>query len=183
VTQLALLARQGHRLLQLGVGLLLVTSFEGFAIPYMASPPLGRSFHTLTSLLAVLLMALGLLWPRLKLGTKSARLAFWLLVYSGLAIDFAFLLAAVWGAGNTTMPLAAGSARGTAGQEMAILIISYSSGPTGIAAFGLIFWGLRLGPSSLRDTLSAVGCCLTRVEAVDAPVGRKPNRRHLVTQP
>ena len=140
----ALLARQGHRLLQLGVGLLLATSFEGFAIPYMASPMLGRSVHTLTALLAVLLMPLGLLWPRLRLGPKAARLAFWFLLYSGLAIDFAFVLAAIWGAGNTTMPLAAGSARGTPLQELTIRIISYSSGPTGITAFALIFWGLRV---------------------------------------
>jgi (hydroxyamino)benzene mutase len=74
--QPALLARQGHRLLQLGVALLLFTSLEGFAIPYVAAPPLGRSVHTLSALVAVLLLALGLVWPRLRLGATGARLAF-----------------------------------------------------------------------------------------------------------
>jgi (hydroxyamino)benzene mutase len=139
----ALLSRQGHRLLQLGVALLLFTSFEGFAIPYVASPTLGRSVHTLSGFTAVLLLTLGLVWPRLNLGTPAARIAFWFLVYSALATIVSFMLAAVWGAGNTVMPLAAGSARGSALQETVIMVVAYSAAPTGIIAFALILWGLR----------------------------------------
>ena len=139
----ALLARQGHRLLQLGVALLLFTSFEGFAIPHVAAPPLGRSVHTLSALLAVLFLALGLVWPRLRLGASSARVAFWLLIYSGLAIVAAFLLGSLWGAGGATMPLAAHGARGSAVEEAVIMVVAYSSAPTGIMAFALILWGLR----------------------------------------
>jgi hydroxylaminobenzene mutase len=69
---------------------LLFTSLEGFAIPYVAAPVLGRSVHTLSALLAVLLLAFGLLWLRLRLGAPSSRLVFWFLVYSGLAIVAAF---------------------------------------------------------------------------------------------
>ena len=54
-----ILARQGHRLLQVGVGFLLFTSFWGFLFPYLASPPLGLSAHKLMSLTAVLFLALG----------------------------------------------------------------------------------------------------------------------------
>jgi (hydroxyamino)benzene mutase len=143
----ALLSRQGHRLLQIGVALLLFTSLEGFAIPYVAAPILGRSVHTLSALLAVLLLVFGLLWPRLRLGASGARHAFWLLVYSGLAIVAAFLLGSIWGAGSTTMPLAAEGARGSALQEAIIKGVAYSSAPTGIIAFALILWGLR-GPSA-----------------------------------
>jgi len=142
-----LLARQGHRLLQLGVALLLFTSFEGFAIPYVAAPTLGRSAHTLSALVAVLLLASGLLWSRLRLGAAGARLAFWSLIYSGLAIVAAFLLGSLWDAGSATMPLAAAGARGTAVQEAVIKLVAYSSAPTGIAAFALILWRLREGPS------------------------------------
>src|SRR5262245_53863811 len=138
------LARQGHRLLQIGVGLFLFTSFEGFAIPYLATPRLGLSLHTLTALQGVMLLALGLLWSRLKLGAATSRLAFWLLVYSTFAISAAYLLASVSGAGNSTMPLAAGSAHGTDFQETMIKVIAYSFAPTGIVSFALILWGLRL---------------------------------------
>jgi (hydroxyamino)benzene mutase len=139
----SLQARQGQRLLQIGVGLLLLTSFWGFFFPHFASPPLGLSAHKLTSLAAVLLLVLGLAWHRLELGAGSARIAFWLLLYSVVAIIAAYVLGSIWGAGNETMPLAAGNARGTDLQETVIRIVAYSSGPTGIVAFVLILWGLR----------------------------------------
>src|SRR5262245_32854047 len=75
----------------------LFTSFEGFVIPYFAVPNLGRSVHTLSAFMGVLLVALGLLWPRLDLGATAARTAFWLLIYSALVTIMSFLLAALWG--------------------------------------------------------------------------------------
>jgi (hydroxyamino)benzene mutase len=138
----ALLQRQGNRLLQIGVALFLFTSFEGFAIPFLAAPIVGRSAHSLAALFGVMLLGLGLLWPRLQLGRTTARIAFWLLVYSGLAITAAFLLAAIWGAGKTVMPLS-GAPLGSALQEAIIMLVSYSSAPTGIVAFAIVLWGLR----------------------------------------
>jgi hydroxylaminobenzene mutase len=142
-----MLQRQGHRLLQVGVALFLFTSFEGFAIPYLAAPNLGRSVHTLSAFSGVMLVALGLVWPRLELGAAASRTAFWLLIYSDLAIVAAFVLAAVWGAGGSVMPLAAGTARGSEFQEAAIRIVAYSSAPTGIFSFALVLWGLRSPPA------------------------------------
>jgi hydroxylaminobenzene mutase len=137
------LSRQGNRLLQVGVALFLFTSFEGFAIPYFTSPLLGRSTHSLSALFGVMLLTLGLSWPRLRLGVAPSWIAFWLLVYSGLTITAAFLLASIWGAGNSTMPLS-GAPAGSALQEAAIKAVAYSSAPTGIISFALILWGLRM---------------------------------------
>src|SRR5215471_12754339 len=130
----ALLVRQGRRLLQLGVVLLLFVSFEGFVIPNLASPRLGLSLHTLGALQSVLLLALGLVWPQLDLGFSTARIAFWLLIYSTFAILAAYLMAATWGAGNETMRLAAGTAHGSDFQEGAIRVVAYSSAPTGLVS-------------------------------------------------
>ncbi|TPJ53391.1 hypothetical protein [Mesorhizobium sp. B2-6-4] len=138
------LPRQGHRLLQLGIALLLFSSVEGFAIPYLAAPRLGLSVHTLGALQGVLLLVLGLVWSRLNLGVAMSRIAFWFLIYSALAILAAYVMASLWGASNETMPLAAGAAHGSAFQEYAIKAIAYSSAPTGLIAFALILWGLRL---------------------------------------
>jgi len=141
-------------LLQIGVGFLLVTSIWGFFFPYLASPPLGLSAHKLTSFLADLLLALGLMWHRLNLDGRLSQIAFWLLLYSAFAIIVAYVCGAVWGAGNETMRLAARGAHGTGLQESVIRVVAYSSGPTGIIAFALIFWGLRLSrgqPSSSRS--------------------------------
>jgi len=129
----------------------LLTSFEGFVIPSLAAPRLGLSAHSLMALLGVLLIAVGLLWPKLR-GVATLRLAFWTLVYSSLAIVAAYLLGAIWGAGNSTMPLAAGTAHGSASQETIIKIVAYSSAPTGIVSFALILWGLRIGGARSRDS-------------------------------
>lgn len=63
------------------------------------------------------------------------------LIYSGFAVVAAFLLAAIWGAGNSTMPLAAGPAHGSAIQESMIKVVAYSSAPTGIVSFAVMLWG------------------------------------------
>jgi len=139
----ALLSRQARYLLQLGVALLLFTAFQGFAIPYFAVPMLGLSVHRLSALEAVLLLPMGLLWPRLKLGAASSGAAFWLLTYSALAIVAAYTLAAMWGAGDSVIRLAAHTGHGTAAQEATIMVVAYSSAPTGIIAFALVLWGLR----------------------------------------
>jgi (hydroxyamino)benzene mutase len=143
----ALLSRQGRHLLQLGVALLLFTAFQGFAIPYFAVPQLGLSVHRLSALEAVLLLPMGLLWSRLTLGPAGSRTAFWLLTYSALAIIAAYLLAAMWGAGDSVIRLAAQTGHGSAAREATILVVAYSSAPTGIIAFALVLWGLRMRSS------------------------------------
>jgi hydroxylaminobenzene mutase len=142
---------QGHRLLQIGVVLLLFASFEGFGISYFAAPAIGLAAHRLSALQSVLLLALGLVWPRLKLGAAASRTAFWLLLYSTIAILAVYLMAAFWGAGGSTLPLTAGTARGTTLQESLIRIVAYSSAPTGIASFGLILFGLRIKSPASED--------------------------------
>jgi hydroxylaminobenzene mutase len=136
------LSRQGQRLLQIGIILILYSSIDGFAIPLLASQRIGLSVHTLSALQGVFLLALGLLWTRLKLGIIASRIAFWC-----LAILLAYTIAAVWGVGNETIRLMGelphGLNHGSVFQETFIKVLSYSSAPTGLTAFGLILWGLR----------------------------------------
>ena len=138
------LSRQGHRLLQVGVALFLFSSVEGFAIPYFTVPRLGLSVHTLSALQGVIMLTLGLLWPRLNLGAATSWIAFWFLIYSTFATLIPYVLAAAWGAGNSTIPLAAGTARGTAIQETFIKVILYTAAPTVLISLALILWGLRM---------------------------------------
>jgi (hydroxyamino)benzene mutase len=88
-------------------------------------------------------LAIGSFWPRINLGAWASRTAFWLLVYSALAIIAAYVMGAVWGAGNSTIRLAAQTGHGGVVQEAMIQIVAYSSAPTGIISFALILWGLR----------------------------------------
>ena len=147
-----LLQRQGQRLLQVGMALFLFSSLEGFAIPLFASQRIGLSVHTLSALQAVMLLAIGLLWPRLRLGPRASRVAFWSLIYSALAILAAYIVAAYWGVGIETISLMGelphGLTHGSPFQESVIKVLAYSSAPTGIAAFVLILWGLRMGEAN-----------------------------------
>jgi hydroxylaminobenzene mutase len=139
-----ILLRQGHRMLQVGVALFLFSSLEGFVIPSFPVPRLGLTVHTLSGLEGVIVLALGLMWPKLHLGATTSRIAFWFFVYSTFATLVPYVLAAVWGAGNSTMPLAAGTAQGSHFQELIIKIVLYSAAPTVLVSLGLILWGLRI---------------------------------------
>jgi hydroxylaminobenzene mutase len=141
-----LLQRQGQRLLQLGVALFLYSSLAGFAIPIVASPRIGLSAHTLSALQGVMLLAFGLLW--LRLSPRATKITFWCLLYSTLAILAAYTVAAIWGVGIETITLMGelphGLSHGSPFQETFIKVLAYASAPTGLTAFVLILWGLRM---------------------------------------
>jgi hydroxylaminobenzene mutase len=140
-----IVARQGHRMLQIGVALFVFSGLEGFVIPALPVPRLGLSVHTLSALQGVITLVLGLVWPKLTLGPAASRTAFWTFLYSSFATLIPFVMAAVWGAGNSTIPLAAGPAHGTAIQETAIRVVLYSAAAPFFVSMGLVLWGLRVG--------------------------------------
>jgi hydroxylaminobenzene mutase len=144
--------RRAHRLLQLGVLLFLFGLLTGFAIPALANPRMGLSSHLEGVLNGMFLLALGLIWPRLRLGRAASALTFWLAVYGTFANWAATLLAAAWGAGRA-MPIAAGAHQGTATQEAVVMGLLFSLSLAVIAVCGLVLWGLRGGPelSPLRS--------------------------------
>jgi len=71
-----LLTRQGHRLVQTGASLFVFAALEGFVMPSLPVPRLGLSVHTLSALQGVKLLWFGLLWPRLRVSARNARIAF-----------------------------------------------------------------------------------------------------------
>lgn len=83
----------------------------------------------------------------------AERIAFWAYLYSAFAILIAYTIAAFWGVGIETIALMGelpgGLARGTPFQEMFIRVLAYSSA-TGVIAFALILWGLRMRPLPAR---------------------------------
>jgi hydroxylaminobenzene mutase len=97
--------RQSQWLLQTGLVLILYSSVEGFAIPYLGSPRIGLSVHTLSAFQGVFLLAQGLLWPRLKLSRTASWVAFWCSLHGTIAILAAYTIAAISGVGNETIML------------------------------------------------------------------------------
>jgi hydroxylaminobenzene mutase len=138
-------SHRSHRLLQLGILLFLFGLLTGFAIPVLANPRMGLSSHLEGVLNGMFLLALGLIWPRLRLGRGAAATTYWLAIYGTFANWAATLLAAAWGAGRT-MPIAAGAHQGTATQETVIMALLFSLSLAVIAVCGLVLWGLRGAP-------------------------------------
>ena len=136
-------SRPGHRLLQFGSVLFLVALFTGLFVQKFAVPRLGLSTHLLGLMQGLFLMVAGLLWPRLAFSRVLSGIAQCLAIYGCLAAWVANLLAAIWGAGNSMLPIAAGSARGTVLQEMVITISLRTAAVALIASVILIIWGLR----------------------------------------
>jgi hydroxylaminobenzene mutase len=141
----ALLARQAHRLIQVGISLLLFAALVGLAVPHFTVPRLALSAHLIGILQGIFFVAVGQVWPRLTLSMEMSKVTFWLLIYGGIAALTANLFAAAWGAGNLILPMAAGSAHGSLFQEAVINISLRSAAASLIAALVLILWGLRLG--------------------------------------
>jgi hydroxylaminobenzene mutase len=133
----------GHRLIQFGVSLFLIGLLIGLAVPFFAVPRLALSVHLLGLMQGLFLSVVGILWPRLKFTRAIEAGAFWLLVYGCIAAWTSNLLGAIWGAGNSIVPIAAGAARGSEIQEMIIVIGLRSGGLALIAGTVLLLWGLR----------------------------------------
>jgi hydroxylaminobenzene mutase len=121
----------------------LIALLAGLAVPQFAVPRLGLSAHLIGIMQGLFLMVSGLLWPKLQLTRAMARTAFWLAVYGCFAAWTANVLAGVWGAGNSMLPIAAGAARGSTLQEGIVAICLRTAAVSLISAVMLILWGLR----------------------------------------
>jgi hydroxylaminobenzene mutase len=144
----------GRRLLQLGVVLFLLGLLTGFAVPMAANPRMALSSHLEGVLNGTFLLVLGAIWHRLRLGVRGQRVAFWLVTYGTFANWMTTLVAAVWGAGATMMPLAAAGYTGTSAQEMLIAVGLLSLSIAMIVVCPIVLWGLRarVPQSSLHES-------------------------------
>jgi (hydroxyamino)benzene mutase len=138
--------RHGHRLLQAGILVFLLALLVGVGVPRFAVPRLGLSAHLLGVTQGTFLMVAGLLWPKLRLTRSQSRIGCVLAIYGCFAAWSANVCGAVWGAGNSMLPIAAGVARGSARQEGAIRVLLMTAAASLVAVAMLILWGLRTSP-------------------------------------
>jgi hydroxylaminobenzene mutase len=155
------LRRDGHRLLQVGGLLFLLGLLVGLAVPKFTAPRLGLSTHLLGIMQGTFLLVGGLLWPKLMFTRWVSRIGHGLAIYGCLAAWTANLLGAVWGAGNSMLPIAAGAARGSSLQEATIRVLLMSAALSLIAVAFLILWGLR-HRHKITIALLGVGVYLVR---------------------
>jgi len=136
----------GHRLLQVGGLLFLLGLLVGLGVPRFNAPRLALSTHLLGVMQGTFLLVVGQLWPRLRLTRSTSRVGSALAIYGCVSAWTANLLGAVWGAGSSMLPLAAGAARGSSLQEGAIRVLLMSAALSLVIAATLVLWGLRGSP-------------------------------------
>lgn len=129
-------------LMRAGALLFLIGLITGLVAPLMQIPRMGLSSHLEGVMNGMLLMILGLIWPRLKLKAWGGTTAFWSAVYGSFANWLTTLLSALWGAA-AAMPIAGQGATGTPLAEAIIAGLLLSVAGTMILTFVLLLWGLR----------------------------------------
>jgi (hydroxyamino)benzene mutase len=132
-----------RRLMRLGALLFLLGLFTGLLIPILANPRMGLSSHVEGVMSGILLIIMGLIWPRIRLSDGAMRVTGWLLIYGAFANWANPLLAAAWAAGGSMMPMASKGLKGTPVQEMVIGILSVSLALALITGISHVLWGLR----------------------------------------
>lgn len=133
----------GRGLLQAGMALFTLGLLTGFAIPLLKHPRLGLSSHLEGVQNGMLLLILGLIWPRLRLSAGLLRSGFYLALYGTFTNWGTTFLAAAWSAGSALMPLAGGDAAGTAWQEGIVKFGLLSLALAMVVVSGFVLYGLR----------------------------------------
>jgi len=141
--------RQRHSaiLMRAGVLLLLLGLLTGLWVQAAANPRMALSSHIEGVLNGMLLVILGLVWPRLKIGAGFMKAAFWLVLYGAFANWANTLIAAAWAAGGSVMPFASLGMKGTSAQELIVMLGASSLAVALLAGGVIVFWGLRGGES------------------------------------
>lgn len=134
-----------RRLAMLGAGLVLAGLLTGFVSGQLANPRMGLSSHLAALSGGTLLLALAGVWSHISLAPRSERWAVGLLGYGMVANWLAALLAAIWGAGRETMPLAAAGRQAGTVQEGLVTALLVSLSAAVVAGLVLVLIGLMQG--------------------------------------
>jgi len=141
--------RDGHRLLQVGGLLLPARACRGSRSSQVQRYAVALSTHLLGITQGTFLMVGGATVAEAEAHAEPGQASgeFLGLTYGCLAAWTANLLGAVWGAGGSMVPMAAGGARGSAFQEATIRVPSDVGLPVSLVCVAvLILWGLRTAP-------------------------------------
>jgi len=143
--------RHGRRLMRAGALLFLLGLLVGFAVPALANPRMGLSSHLEGVMNGMLLLVLGVVWERLRLGPRAHQIGVTLALFGTYTNWATTLLAAALGAGGKTMPLAAEGFTGSTAEEAVIAAGLVSLSLAMLAVTGLVLWGLRGEPAAASE--------------------------------
>lgn len=137
-------ADKSRALLWHGVFLFLLGLLAGLATGAMNNPRMGLSAHLEGVLNGLFLMALGLLWGRLRISARWLTVLFWSALYGAYMNWASTLAAAIFGTSRTT-PIAGAGHHAAAWQENLVDAGLYSLSVAMLAVCVIALVGLRPG--------------------------------------
>ena len=130
------------RLMFHGMCLFLIGLLTGFAEQHFTNVRMGLAAHLEGVMNGTFLVALGAIWPNVRLSTFKAALAFWTVLYGTYVNWLLTTLAAVFGTAALS-PITGAGHSGLPWQESLITAGFLSVGIAIVLASALVLWGLR----------------------------------------
>lgn len=134
--------RSARRLMFHGMCLFLLGLLTGFAEQHVTNVRMGLAAHLEGVMNGTFLLALGAVWPNVKLAPTTATITFWLVLYGTYMNWFVTLLAAIFGTAALS-PITGVGHSGLPWQESFVTAGFMSVGIVIVVTSGLVLWGLR----------------------------------------
>jgi (hydroxyamino)benzene mutase len=131
-----------RRLMWHGMLLFLLGLLTGFAEPHFTNARMGLAAHLEGVMNGIFMLALGAIWPQVRLGRGARAVAFWTALYSTYANWFFTTLAAIFGTGALS-PITASGFKAQPWQESVVTAGLMSVGIVIVVSAVIFLWGLR----------------------------------------
>ena len=132
-----------RRLMFHGICLFMLGLLTGFAEQHFVNVRMGLAAHLEGLMNGIFLMALGAIWPHVRLSSRAATIAYWTSLYGTYGNWLITILAATFGTAALS-PITGAGHSGLPWQESLVTAGFMSVGITIVAATGLVLWGLRM---------------------------------------
>ena len=136
------LSRHARWLQRSGVTLFLLGLLNGFVVHQPVLPRVVLEAHVIALMSGIFLIAIGIVWSRLRFGRALSRVGVGAALYGFTAGWLVYLVAGITGTGGM-FPLAAGGVRGSALYEGLVSMALASAALAMIGLCVLLLWGLR----------------------------------------
>lgn len=131
-----------RRLMFHGMCLFLLGLLTGFAEQHFANVRMGLAAHLEGVMNGTFLVALGAIWPHVRLSPSATMIAFWTVLYGTYVNWLITMLAAAFGTAALS-PITGAGHSGQPWQESVVMIGFMSVGIAIVASSALVVWGLR----------------------------------------
>jgi len=134
-----------RRLMFHGMCLFLLGLLTGFAEQHFTNVRMGLAAHLEGVMNGTFLVALGAIWPHVRLSPLKAAIAFWTVLYGTYVNWLMTMIAAIFGTAALS-PITAAGHSGLPWQESFVTAGLMSVGVAIVLASALVLWGLRSEP-------------------------------------